>query len=166
MTLGNANSVNPMMVSGGNNLNFRNTNANKQLNFDHNGTFNIRHHDGTTVTTLITVDTSGNMGFGTASPGAKVEVDVGSSGTKGGVVKAASSQTANLLEIQDSSGNVQSTFNKDGYFTTRRTTEPANADLANSEMVIWLQSDGKAVWFKAKDNAGTPVVRKGSITLS
>jgi hypothetical protein len=166
ITLGSgSSSANLALASGGNNLNLRNTNLGLAVNLDHNGTFNIRKNDGVnTPITQVTVNTSGNMGIGTASPAAKLQVQTGTASAKGVIAKAFSGQTANILEIQDSSGAVQSSFNKDGYFATRRTTEPADSDLAPNELVVWLDSAGTKVWFKAKD--GSNVVRKGSVTLS
>jgi hypothetical protein len=153
------------LASGGNNLNLRNTNSGLAVNMDHNGTFNVRKNDGVnTAVTQVTVNTSGNMGIGTTSPAARLQVQAGTASTKGVIAKASSGQTANILEIQDSSGAVQSSFNKDGYFTTRRTTEPADSDLAQNELVIWLANNATQVGFKAKD--GSNVVRKGTVTLT
>ena len=56
----------------------------------------------------------GNVGIGNASPGARLQVDTGAAGTIGQVIKGAASQTADLLQVQDSSGNVNSSFNATG----------------------------------------------------
>jgi hypothetical protein len=47
---------------------------------------------------------SGNVGIGSNAPGAKLQVDTGATTTKGLIVKAAASQTANLAEFQNNSG--------------------------------------------------------------
>jgi hypothetical protein len=50
--------------------------------------------------------TGGNVGIGTSSPGAKLQVDTGATGTKGQIIKAFLGQTANLTEWQSSAGTV------------------------------------------------------------
>ncbi|MBV9124854.1 MAG: hypothetical protein JO112_15980, partial [Planctomycetes bacterium] len=47
----------------------------------------------------------GNVGIGTPNPSGQLEVDTSSSATKGLVIKGNTQQSANLLEVQDSSGN-------------------------------------------------------------
>lgn len=93
-------------------------------------------------------------------------VSAGSAGIVPLAVQGAPSQTANIKEWQDSSGTILSSVNKDGRFMTRKTTAPADADLANSELTYWLDSTPGAskVMFRAKDSAGT--VRTGSIALA
>ena len=54
--------------------------------------------------TRVTISGSGNVGIGTTSPGAKIQIDTGAAGTKGLIVKAAATPTANILEVQNSSG--------------------------------------------------------------
>jgi hypothetical protein len=156
-------SSNIQMVPGGGDLGFVNTNGG-QLNVDQNGVANIRRHDGTTPTTLATVDSAGNLGIGTTNPGAKLEADAGAAGTTAFVVQAAVSQAATLLEVQDSAGNLLSSFNKAGYLMTRKTSGPANTDLAKPELTIWLDQSGTSVGFKAKDGGGT--VRTGNVALT
>lgn len=51
-------------------------------------------------------NTSGNVGIGTTSPTAKLQIDTGSIETIGQIIRAAPSQTANLTEWQNSSGTV------------------------------------------------------------
>jgi len=57
------------------------------------------------ATTALTVLNNGNVGIGTTSPGAKLQVDTGAAATVGQIIKGATSQTADLLQIQDSSAN-------------------------------------------------------------
>jgi len=49
---------------------------------------------------------SGEVGIGVSSPGAQIHAQPKTASMKGLIVQGAASQTANLLEVQDSSGNV------------------------------------------------------------
>ena len=53
---------------------------------------------------VMVFDSSGQVGIGESSPGAQLEIVVGSSARIGHIIKGASSQTANLQEWQNSSG--------------------------------------------------------------
>ncbi|MEK7152760.1 MAG: hypothetical protein AAB834_02335, partial [Patescibacteria group bacterium] len=57
-----------------------------------------------------------SVGIGTTEPGAKLDVRTGAAATKGVIVKAAASQTANLTEWQNSSGTVLSSVDATGDF--------------------------------------------------
>jgi hypothetical protein len=78
-------------------------------------------------------------------------------GLKGLVVKATTSPTANRQEWQDSAGTPDCTVSENGYFTTRKTAAPADAELSNSEVALWLDATAGRPWvrWKAKDSAGT-----------
>lgn len=56
----------------------------------------------------------GNVGIGTTSPGAMLQIDSSAATTIGLIVKAAASQSANLQEWQDSGGNVLSGVDERG----------------------------------------------------
>lgn len=81
-------------------------------------------------------------------------------------VKAAGSQSASIQEWRDSSSNVLTRINKDGYLMTRKTAAPADADLATGEMALWFDSTNGAakLMIKAKQADGT--VRTGSVALT
>lgn len=81
-------------------------------------------------------------------------------------VQGVASQGTDQVRIIDVSGNIQSRFDKSGYFMTRKTAAPADADLANGELSIWLDQTAGATkaMFKAKDSAGT--VRTATVALA
>ncbi|HET6572271.1 MAG TPA: hypothetical protein VFG68_01625, partial [Fimbriiglobus sp.] len=80
------------------------------------------------------------------------------------VSRGKASQTANLQEWQDSSANVLATVSENGYFTTRRTTAPADAELANGELTFWYDEANAKFKIKAKNNSGAVVT--GEVALS
>ncbi len=81
-------------------------------------------------------------------------------------VKGLASQSGNLCEWQDSTGAALSTVSENGYFTTRKNTVPADAELSTGEAAFWFDSTAGAakLMVKAKNASGTVVT--GSITLS
>lgn len=58
-------------------------------------------------TTALTVLNNGNVGIGTTTPGAKLQVDTGAATTVGQIIKAVSGQSANLQEWYDSTSILQ-----------------------------------------------------------
>jgi hypothetical protein len=91
-------------------------------------------------------------------------------GTAGGytiaVRPANSGQTANIMEWQDNTTTILSTITENGYFTTRKTAAPADAELAAGELAFWFDSTNGAakLMVKAKEAGGT--VRTGSLALA
>lgn len=81
-------------------------------------------------------------------------------------VRAATSQTEDLVIITDNTPTILSRFSKAGYFMTRKTASPADGDLATGELAFWLDATPGAAraMFKAKDSAGTVV--SGSVALA
>ena len=69
---------------------------------------------GTANVDRLTVLYGGNVGIGTTSPGAKLQVDTGAAGTIGQIIKGAAAQTADLLQIQNSSGTIIDKITSDG----------------------------------------------------
>jgi hypothetical protein len=67
--------------------------------------------------TKMTLTAEGRLGLGTQTPGAQVEIDASGSAIKGQIIKGSASQTANLLEFQNSSGSVLSYFDAAGNLT-------------------------------------------------
>lgn len=77
-----------------------------------------------------------------------------------------SGQLVDTLIVRDTSGTQRFGVDKNGTAIIARTSAPADADLAASELAIWLDDSAGAtkVMFKAKDAGGT--VRSGSVSLT
>src|SRR3989339_540067 len=73
--------------------------------------------------------TSYHVGIGTTAPEAKFHIGIGTSGTIGQIIRAAASQTANLTEWQDSSGNVLSGIQARGTIFSNLNTDSTNLFL-------------------------------------
>ena len=65
-------------------------------------------------TTALTVLNNGSVSVGTTSPGAKLQIDTGSTSTVGQIIKGAASQTADLQQWQNSAGTVSSSVSSAG----------------------------------------------------
>mgnify|MGYP000871490262 CR=1 FL=1 len=77
-------------------------------------------------------------------------------------------QTADMQQWSDDTNatNIYSRINKAGYFMTRKTSAPADGDIATSELAIWFDNTSGAakIKFKGKDSGGT--VRTGEVALT
>lgn len=84
----------------------------------------------------------------------------------GHVIKGGGGQSANLWELRDSSDVVLSTFSENGYFTTRKSAAPADAELAAGEMSLWFDKTNGAskLMVKAKQADGT--VKTAAVALA
>jgi hypothetical protein len=82
------------------------------------------------------------------------------------VVEGFTSQSGNLAEWRASGGAVYGTISENGYYTTRKTAAPADAELAAGELAFWFDSTNGAakLMIKAKEAGGT--VRTGSVALA
>jgi hypothetical protein len=83
------------------------------------------------------------------------------------VIEQYPAQTTDMVSlVTDTKAAILSRFNKDGYFMTRKTAAPADADIATSEMALWFDNTAGAakLMIKAKDSGGT--VRTGSVSLT
>ena len=74
--------------------------ANMPLTFSTSGTSSNLYNE------RMRISHDGLVGIGSSSPGAKLQVDTGATGTKGQIIKAFLGQAANLSEWQDSNGNI------------------------------------------------------------
>jgi hypothetical protein len=68
--------------------------------------------------TRMTIDSSGRLGINTTSPTAQTQIHSGAAGRVGLIVRLAASQTANGIELQNSSGTVLMSATKDGSIRT------------------------------------------------
>jgi hypothetical protein len=110
------------------------------------------------TTALSTVITVSNQGTSTFQPALN---------TAGAVVaKGLTSQSGDLFAAQDSGANVLSRFDKNGYWMTRKTAVPADADLANGEAALWLDLTPGAPALRVKAKNGTGTVLTGSVPLA
>ena len=78
-----------------------------------NSNFHINTGSGNSVTTAY-FSYAGNVGIGNVSPGARLQVDTGATGTKGQIIKGFLGQTANLTEWQNSTGTALSIVDASG----------------------------------------------------
>jgi len=104
----------------GSNANYGSQTVAGDVSFKTNNTnLHIVNGSGNSVTTAY-FSSAGNVGIGNVSPGARLQVDTGATGTKGQIIKAVASQTANLSEWQNNSGTALSyvASNGDIYSTT------------------------------------------------
>ncbi len=69
---------------------------------------------GTPSTNIIAIKNTGEMGINQTVPGAMLQIDTNGTTKIGQIIKAVTSQEANLQEYQDSSGNVLSYFGPNG----------------------------------------------------
>jgi hypothetical protein len=140
-------------------------NSGLTLNFNGSGNFSF----GSTVQFSGNLTRSGGngvifFGSGGAAPGTYIRSTFATA--PGLQVDASSGHTAPIQIWADTLGNTLATVSNGGYFTTRKTAAPADAELANSEAAYWLDATPGAtkIKFKAKDSGGT--VRTGEVALS
>ena len=113
----------------------------------------------------VTLNVNTNDASAVAGAGTGIAVQVGTDAV-GLVVKSTASKTVDNFQVRDSSGNPTTAVNKDGYFTTWKTSAPADADLTAGQIAFWFDpTNGAAkMMFKAKETGGT--VRTGSVALA
>jgi len=78
------------------------------------GTGNIFEAQSSASGALVVIDASGEFGINNSAPGAMLDVVSRASTIKGAIVKGAASQSANLLEVQNSSSTVLHSIDPSG----------------------------------------------------
>lgn len=82
------------------------------------------------------------------------------------IARGFTAQTGNLQEWRDVSSNVLSTITENGYFTTRKITIIADAELAASEVALWFDSTDGAGKLKIKGKTANGTVVVGEVALA
>jgi hypothetical protein len=117
------------------------------INSDNTGLFQIFDITAGTATRMI-IDSSGNIGLNSISPGAQLHVTTAAAATKGLVVRGASAQSANLQEWQNSAGSVLSAIKSDG------SIQPASlADSAATNNSIYYSTTLSKLVYKNSSGA-------------
>lgn len=123
----------------------------------------VARFDGTTgkqlQNSVVIVGDTGNMsGVGTLSTSSPVTVTIPAAGTKGVIIKAAGSQTANLQEWQNSSSTVLSAVDSSGNLGIGTATPTKPLDVTGDVML------GSAIFFGGT-SASFPKIIRGAATL-
>jgi hypothetical protein len=123
-----------------------------------NSNLHINTGSGNSVTTAY-FSSTGNVGIGNVSPGARLQVDTGATGTKGLLLKAVASQSANLLEVQNNAGTVLTNIDSGGNLTVATTTS-AYITFSSSTTSRWkLYHNSANGYFALFDNVWDGVDR-------
>ncbi len=136
--------------------------ANQPMRFHTNNTERVRITAGGNVLIGTTADDGTNK-LQVTGPSI---INTGGAANKGLIAKGAASQSGNLFEAQDSASTIYGTITENGYWTTRKTAAPADAELTAGELAFWFDATNGAAkaMFKAKQADGT--VRTGSLALA
>lgn len=117
----------------------------------------------TATGTSLVIDTSGNVGIGTANPAGKLHIDTGTTTTIGQIIEAEASQTANLSEWRNSSGTVMAGVDATGNLLANRTSTTGAVyvgalPIDNTYGGLWISTSTPSATnyaFLAKSTEGT-----------
>jgi hypothetical protein len=130
-------------------------------------TVNLMEWQSNSGTVLSSMNGSGWLSIGSnAEANGSLMVRPTGNSVIGITVRALSSQSANLQEWQSSAAAIYGTISENGYYTTRKTSAPADAELTAGEAAWWFDSSNGAskLMVKAKSADGTVVT--GSLALA
>jgi hypothetical protein len=82
----------------------------------------IWEYNGATQGDRLTLQAGGNVGIGSTTPGAQLQINASSASTIGQIIKSAASQSADLLQIQDSIGTPLAKITSNGSFVATYVT--------------------------------------------
>jgi hypothetical protein len=97
---------------------------------------------------LLQTESTGNVGIGTTNPGARLDVRP-TAAVIGQVIRGAVSQSANLLEFQNSAATVLTSINAAGKITTA-----TDMEVTGSANGVILESPDATRWRVQVDNTG------------
>jgi len=86
----------------------------------------------------LTIDNAGNVGIGIDTPLAKLHIGTGATTTIGQIIKGVASQSANLLEVQDSTGASDFTVDNNGAINLPSTTFASQRGVIKKNSINFL----------------------------
>jgi len=87
--------------------------------------------------------------------------------TKTIILRGSTGQTENITEWRDPTATtVYNTVSENGYFTTRKTTAPDDAELSAGEVSFWFDSTDGAAKLKIKGKSADGTVVQGEVALT
>lgn len=94
--------------------------------------------------------------------------DVGTSlpAVKALVARSRASQVGNIFEAQGPNAEPLSGFTANGYFFTRKTAAPADAELSAGEMALWFDASDRGPKLMVKGKQADGSVKTASLALS
>jgi hypothetical protein len=119
-------------------------------------------------TSLFLVSSSGVVTVGPLLAGSTFSVNnsLATGATVAARVRAHSSQSVDILQLQDSAGVPKAGINKAGGIYTALNTEPADVDIAAGQCMFWFDSTNGSAALKIKAKQADGAVKTGSISLT
>ncbi|WP_437186752.1 hypothetical protein SH668x_000104 [Planctomicrobium sp. SH668] len=115
---------------------------------------------------LFRIQENGQTGIGTSSPLSMLHINAASAGAKGLIVQGAASQTANLMEIQNSAGTAGFVYSSAGYVGIGVAAPQFNLDVSG---VVRVSNTVYGSQFVGPSNGGSaavPIFRANSTVSS